>query len=191
VADNYECMNCGVTRSEGDGMVSCRDNLGASCRKPTSIYHKWVDRIDSGVFTESQCRQWAQAVYTLGVGYEPRGKRSNLTHEEAEALLHYMADKGGVALTREHVDKGFRWLKLYGAKKGLPPAMVRHVVGFHFYGVARVDNNAYGWAVSAACVYRALCDDGREWDYCAAAWQAQAYSGADGLWWREVDPARK
>lgn len=154
----------------------------------STAFRRWVERIESGTFTHSEARQWAQAVAMLCAGRDARGHRTNLTTEEARRLwdlLFFRPD--GVSLTAEHAAKGERWLKEYGADRlGIPAELLPLFERFTFHGEAEIDrNNAYP-------IWRVHLTDGRRFDYFAPPWQATAYAHGTGrtsaqavgaVWW--------
>lgn len=148
----------------------------------SAIYRTWVARIDSGVFTKAQCRQWANAVYPLARGGQARGAKTNLTQEEAGLLTSHMYRAGGVRLTPAHEAQGIDWLRKYGTRQvGVPKDVIDNFDHFTFHGQASDIGHRWEHWVP---VWRIHCTDGHSVDYFTVAWQAAHYQdGPAASWW--------
>lgn len=154
----------------------------------TKAYKTWVDRIESGVFTKAQCGQFARAVVAIAEGGTSRGKRTNLTQEEARMLVDAIKFRGGVRLTSDHAEQGFRWFERYGRKvlglgERFHEEVVREFDHFTYNGEA-ADSGTTSFYVIVP-VWRIHLRDGRMYDYYATSWQ----SGGDSRLWSVDVPA--
>lgn len=141
----------------------------------STIYRTWRERIESGVFTKAQCNQWAQAVVPTAYGESPRGKKTNLSQEEAEKLVTLMERGEGVSLTTEHTEQGIAYLRRYGAKKiGIPQEYIDAWESFTFQG--RTASEDFG---SHTPVWQFTTTTGYEIAYYTTSWQ----SGNASDWW--------
>lgn len=140
-----------------------------------SIFRTWCYRIDSGVFSKAQAAQFAAAIYRQAIGYEQRGKRTNISITQADDLFARMIARGGVRLTPEDDAAGFVWLLKYGRRnygETFPLEDIRdNFSHFLFRGKAEI----YGR--STLPIWRVVLKDGRTFDYYSIPWQAMAYDG--------------
>ncbi len=135
----------------------------------SQIFKTWMNRIESGIFTKSQCQQWASAVVPLSNGDRPRGKATRLTPSEARQLRSAIVRRGGGKLTVEHTNQGMRWLGNGGAERvGLPSDWLARFRGFYFDG--RSVNIQPNWGVYVPLWLVDL--DNEVWAYYAASWQS-------------------
>lgn len=143
----------------------------------STICRRWKQRIESGVFTVSLCRQWAHAVVPLSESLEPGGFRTNLKDHEARELRELIVARpeGGVLLNDEDTDRGLRWLQRYGVKRiEFPEQLLNDFDHFTFEGHARTMYSANRVAGSWP-KYVFHTTDGIEAEYYATPWQAQRF----------------
>jgi hypothetical protein len=143
-----------------------------------SIFDTWVQRIQSGTFTKSQCQQFATAIATRANGERPGGKNTNISNEAAKTLCNIIA-ANPVRLTEEHEIQGCKWLLKYGKKVlQLPPDVMDHFDHFEFSGRATIAS----WR-GGVPVWDIITDDGRTIHYSVAAWQTTTSHSPWNQWW--------
>lgn len=146
----------------------------------SAIYRTWMNRIHSEVFTKAECNTFAQHAFRLLDNGDRRGRRSNLTVSEMEALYDEL-NEVGVRLTPEHTEQGKAWLRNYGAKTlGITQMMAESVKSFTYHG-DQVDGRP---------VYRAhmgeIGEDDHTFCYFNVAWasaQNLTEEQKRGWWW--------
>lgn len=146
----------------------------------TRSFKTWTNRIESGVFTKSQCNQFSSAVARIAQGMNPHGKEIVLTAEEAEKLVEAIHEHG-VRLTDEHTQQGLDWLRKYGQKVlDLPSDALDLFSHFSYHGGVET----YGpYDNGSLPLWRINLSDGRAIDYYNAAWQGRPGEGLHGWWW--------
>lgn len=147
---------------------------------PTSIFRTWQKRLESGVFTKSQCQQWARVIVPLTQDREPRGHRTNLTADEADVLMVHMRNAGGMRLTDEHTAQGLSWL-IQNAKKRLPDLPDVWNAFSHFLYMGEAESYGTSYARMYVPVWRIVLRDGTAWDYFTLSWQT-GQRDADVAW---------
>lgn len=143
----------------------------------TRINNVWIDRIDNHQrWGHGIIRQWANAVYPLGMYAATGGHPTNLTQDEAYELVcrfNTRVEKidGGPLVWPERAEKGREWLATKGVRFGLPRDVDYHAIShFRLEDVATVDESR--WRIVCSPYYRAFWPDGRELAYYATPWQA-------------------
>lgn len=139
----------------------------------SAAFHRWVKRIDSGVFTKTECRAYARLVWPIA--HDLCGnlemRQTHLVPDEALKLCEMMTIRGGVRLTEDHTEQGLKYLK---SRRG------HQVLGLviHPYVVERFDHFRY---MGAACwlndqvfhpVWRVVMTTGDVFDYAVPSWQS-------------------
>lgn len=158
---------------------------------PTSIYRKWLTRLEDGVFSASQCRQWAHAVAPMAMDFKPMGARTNLRPHEARSLREFMHDRNGVALDAESTDRGLDWLRRNHSDIKLPSSTVGDILAdferFSFHGQAYLLYGASESELDASYPMWRVHFDDRVIQYWRSPWQAQAWfphaPPGDWSWW--------
>lgn len=146
-----------------------------------NIYSVWLNRIENGIFTKGQCQQFTNFIARSAAGYQPFGRKTNLTGDQCAELVAALAREGGVRLTDEHTEQGVQWLiryghKIFGAELGDIGEQFSH---FLYMGDFRVFGTYHNGTLP---VWRIVLKDGREYDYWWAAWQG----GEDASGFEEV-----
>lgn len=145
-----------------------------------SIFETWVQRIQSGTFTKSQCSQFATAIATRAVHNNPGGKATNISHDAAKTLCELIA-ANPVRLTEEHETQGIKWLLLSGKKVlNLPSDVMDHFDHFEYSGRATIAGYRGG-----VPVWDIITDDGRTIHYSVAAWQTTTPHSPWNRWWQD------
>jgi hypothetical protein len=138
----------------------------------SSIYRTWMERIFSGEFSKSQAQQWAHVVWPLSRGEGARGKRTNLTVEEAEKLLQTLVARGGVKLTESHTKQGLGWIADRRNRDAFPAWVHEDFSHFLFLGQG-YNTSLTSWAQYTP-IWRIVGNHGQVLDYAASAWQTGA-----------------
>lgn len=154
--------------------------------KPSPACRRWIDRIDTGTFTQSECRAFARNVFPVAApGFLRLPPVTTLTADEAETLVGTILTDG-VRLTAEHAAIGLAWLHRYGARpstwwgRPFPTDRLATFSHFTFHGIGW-DPDDHGY--SSVPLYRVhFTDGGRSIDYWRRAWQ----SGGGAEWWPTV-----
>lgn len=160
----------------------------------TRIYRVWCDRIDSGVFTKSQCRQFTLTAARLANGLDARGHHSALRRVEAKLLMRRLRTRGGVKLEPAHTEQGLAWLERYGAKVlDLPTCgvcdkgILAHFSHFTYHG-GQIATGPHG--NNSQPIWHVHLTNGQAFSYYNAAWQDSHYATGErarGWWWVEGD----
>jgi hypothetical protein len=137
----------------------------------TAIYRTWDGRIESGVFTKSQCQAWARTVLPLVQHGTTRAKTS-LTTGEALLFAAKIDERGGMRLTDEHTAQGLAWLDRYASKRlpTIPSDWRERFSHFLYMGDGQDYGRSSDWRQYVP-VWRIVLTDGEQWDYYALAWQ--------------------
>lgn len=151
----------------------------------TSAFRTWSNRLDDLTLTKYQISQFAQAISRRAMGAEARGKRTNLTDDEAVRLYRRILGNP-VYLTSGHASQGITWLSKYGAKVlGMTrEEMTERVQGFdHFTWNGAIRFGRY-FTLPIWTVHQC---DGTVWQYFNASWVTRTYDGAsEAAWWEGV-----
>ena len=137
--------------------------------KQSQAFKDWSSRLESGLFTHSQCRAWCRTVVATANG-DGWYVQSSLTVPEASELRARMRIRGGVEITAKHADTGRAWLRKNERRLKLPAGIVDNIAGFRFMGDA--ENIGTVHRSHYIPVWRMFLTDGRTYDYAASAWQS-------------------
>lgn len=160
--------------------------------KPSPACRRWIDRIDTGTFSQSHCRAFARNVYPM-VAWSPDALArmvygrtpTTLTVPEANSLVNRIFPTG-VRLTDEHTAIGLAWLRKYGARPSTwwcRPFPTERLEAFSHFTFAGIGWDPDDRGFSSVPLYRVhFTDGGRTIDYWRRAWQ----SGGGAEWWPTV-----